>query len=174
MKKALVIALAAGMAASAMAQSAANASRENGQAPLGKQFIIYKWYVGKVAHYSKAPPRGISNYTMLNEYGMEIQKTRPTDGNTIHIIRPSDAPAANPLGSAPNAAKENNDSAESAADGAISKAAFCDQQRRNLQTLQTKTTIYENQGNNMVPLSEAQKQEHIKSVQDMISATCSE
>lgn len=141
MKKTLLCAMLALMAA-----TSAQAQNREGAVSLDNQFVIYKWFEGGVAHYGKAPPRGVTNYIMLNEYGMEISKDRPYANETgSNIIRPM----------RPEAAAEN--SAEQGAplpEGAISREQRCDIAKDNLKMLRGKTTIYEDDGNgNLVPLS---------------------
>lgn len=167
MNKIMMVLVAGLMASAVWAQT------NNGQAPLQNQFVIYKWYEGKVANYAKAPPRGVKNYIMLNEYGMVITKDRPfsngSTGNVIRAIRPEDADKV--VNEAQK--QESANPANKNSDGAISRAKLCDQQRQNLETLKNRTTVYEdNGGDNLVPLTDEQKQQRIDSIQQMLDTTC--
>lgn len=164
MKKTLLcVVLAAFAAASAQAQN------RDGSVSLDNQFVIYKWFENGVAHYGKAPPRGVSNYITLNEYGMEIRKDRPyaneTGSNIIRPVRPESMEMAGQDG---NAAADEN-----LPQGSISREQRCDLARENIGMMRNKTTVYEDDGNgNLVPLSDDAVAQRMQEAQAQVAEFC--
>ncbi|SUO96286.1 Uncharacterised protein [Suttonella ornithocola] len=138
----------------------------DGEASLANQFVIYKWYQGGIAHYAKTPPRDIKNYVMLNEYGMVIRKERPsTEGSNTNVIRPVKAQQSE--------SNIQQDNTSEPVPGTITKEQRCDTARKNVQIIQTKKTIYEDDGQgNLVPLSDSQKAERLQQAQQLVSEFC--
>lgn len=136
---------------------------------LDNQFIIYKWYEGGIAHYGKAPARGVKNYTMLNEYGMEIVKERPYANSAgTNVIRPvrSEEPANLPVGAAESGTAET-------VEGMITKEQRCDTARKNARLLRNEKTVYEeDESGNLVPLSEGVVKERLTQAESQVRELC--
>jgi len=105
----------------------AGADSANDRAPeiypnpvLPPQKVFYKWHERGKTHYAKYAPRGISNYTKINEQGMVVN-ARPVN-DSITVLKPMrpEAPAANP---AAPPSKNAESPAAAAAAGAASGAA---------------------------------------------------
>lgn len=47
--------------------------------PRAEKIIVYKWIENGIVHYAKVPPRGIKNYILLNEQGMQIDEEKISD-----------------------------------------------------------------------------------------------
>lgn len=162
MKKSLLC-----VAFSAMMMVTAQAQNRDGNVSLDNQFVIYKWFEGGVAHYGKVPPRGVSNYIMLNEYGMEISKDRPfaneTGSNIIRPIRP-ETPASETAAEGANAPLP---------EGSISREQRCDIARDNVKMLRNKTTVYEDDGNgNLIPLSSDVIAQRLQQAEEQAAQYC--
>lgn len=164
MKKSLLC-----VALSAMMTISVQAQNREGTVSLDSQFVIYKWYEKGIAHYGKVPPRGVSNYIMLNQYGMEISKERPyaneTGSNIIRPIRPETSASEN-MGSGSHA--------ESALpEGSISREQRCDIARSNVKMLRNKTTVYEDDGNgNLIPLSKEVIAQRLQQAEQQVTEYC--
>lgn len=183
MKKTLLcVVLAACAAASAQAQN------RDGSVSLDNQFVIYKWCEGNVpliqpediskskycppsvrSIYEKSLKRGITNFTCLNEQGMEICKDRPyaneTGSNIIRPVRPESMEMAGHDG---NAAADEN-----LPQGSISREQRCDLARENIGMMRNKTTVYEDDGNgNLVPLSDDAVAQRMQEAQAQVAEFC--
>ena len=165
MHKSIIAVLAIAVSAAAFAQQGTNAT-------LDKQFVIYKWNENGKVRYGKYPARGVTNYTMLNEYGMEIRKDRPyangKDSNVIRPVRITDADR----GTDNNAAVDPNAPAASVP-GTITRQQRCDTARKNLTMMRTKTVVYEDDGRgNLVPLAKDAVEARKKEAEESIRTLC--
>lgn len=145
-----------------------------------EQFVIYKWYQNGRAHYAKVPPHGVQNYVKLNEYGLVINE-RP-DTESFYVLRPTrpagggaDAGAAvNPAG---QGAKNTASDAEKAAEmtpGTITREQRCETALKDLEVMNTKKTIYEeDSAGNLVPLDSTAIMNRKTQAQQSIDQFCS-
>lgn len=156
-----------------------------------EQFVVYKWYQKGRAHYAKVPPRGVTNYVKLNEYGMVIND-RPTEdevNNMLSPLRPStlntsgaqitpvsanDKAAAPASTSAPAAATPGN---EALPEGTITREQTCQEAQNDLATINNNTsnnkTLYvQDENGNRVPLSAEQIESRRAQAQEYVSSFC--
>lgn len=181
MKKSLLLAAViigiGGVTSSAVAEGGTQAwasPPDNCPELMKGQTVIYKWKKNGVVQYSKRLPYGYSEsqYEMINQYGMEIPKDCPMDdgqGNS-NIIRPirAETPVAQS-----SASGQPVQGTQEPVPGTITKEQRCDTARKNVQMIQTRKTIYEDDGNgNLVPLSDAIKEQRLADAQKIVSETC--
>ena len=156
-KKIISVAVMAGLAfgaTSALAQKTRNPNQKT-------QLIIYKWYDGGRVQYTKIPPRGKS-YVMLNKYGMVITQDTPfSDGvnsNIVKAVKVEDSdlnPAATPV------------------PGTITKEQRCEAAKKNLQIMNTRPTVYEEDASgNLIPLSKEDVASRKADAQEQINVLC--
>ena len=141
---------------------------------LEKQFVVYKWKEGGKTRYAKRPSRGVTDFTMLNEYGMEIRKDRPySNGKDSNVIRPVRVTPEDLTGESNNAAVDPNAPSTSEVPGTITRQQRCDTAKKNLSMMNTKTVVYEDDGRgNLVPLSKDAVQTRKKEAEESIKSLC--
>ena len=151
-KKIISVAILAGLTAvapTAMAQK-------------GKtQLIIYKWYDGGKVQYTKIPPRGKS-FVMLNKYGMVITQDTPfSDGINTNIVK------------AVKVEESDTNPAAAPVPGTITKEQRCEAAKKNLQIMNTRPTVYEEDASgNLVPLSKEDVATRKADAQEQINVLC--
>ena len=129
---------------------------------LPPQKFFYKWHERGKTHYAKYAPRGISNYTKINEQGMVVN-ARPVN-DSITVLKPMrpEAPAANPTappsknaeGPAAAAAAAANSQQQPLPEGTITREKRCETAQTNLKTISEKKNIFEEDSSgNLIPLS---------------------
>lgn len=148
------------------------------------KLVVYKWYQKGRAHYAKVPPHGVTNYIRLNEYGIVITDRPAEDefnGSILRPMRPASAQNApvSPAGSA--SAAQSSASTPAAADqgnqplpeGTITREARCKEAQDNLNTINNKKTVYQEDNNgNLVPLSAEEVESRRSQAQEVISSYC--
>ena len=149
-----------------------------------EKLVVYKWYQKGRAHYAKVPPHGVTNYIRLNEYGIVITDRPAEDefnGSILRPMRPASAQNApvSPAGSA--SAAQSSASTPAAADqgnqplpeGTITREARCKEAQDNLNTINNKKTVYQEDNNgNLVPLSAEEVESRRSQAQEVISSYC--
>lgn len=125
---------------------------------LPPQKVFYKWHERGKTHYAKYAPRGISNYTKINEQGMVVTARPVSDSITVLKPMRPDAPAAN---TAPQTSKNaaspaaaNGQQQQPLPEGTITREKRCETAQANLKTISEKKNIFEDDGaGNLIPLS---------------------
>ena len=151
-----------------------------------EKLVVYKWYQKGRAHYAKVPPHGVTNYIRLNEYGIVITD-RPADdefnGSILRPMRPDSAQNApvSPAGSASAAPSSAPTPTPAAAnqgkqplpEGTITRETRCKEAQENLNTINNKKTVYQEDNNgNLVPLSAEEVESRRSQAQETISNYC--
>ncbi|MDO5090714.1 MAG: hypothetical protein Q4D61_04145 [Cardiobacteriaceae bacterium] len=140
-----------------------------------EQFVIYKWYQNGRAHYGKVPPRGVQNYVKLNEYGMVINE-RP-DTESFYVLKPH-RPAEGQANAAitpvtPGSQPAANDKPAETPPGTITREKRCETAMKDLEVMNTKKTIYEeDSAGNLVPLDSTAIMERKTQAQQNIDQFC--
>lgn len=152
-----------------------------------EQFVVYKWYQNGRAHYAKVPPRGVTNYIKLNEWGIVITDRPAEDefnGSILSPMRPStggkgaqitpagthDKQAAN---TTPATAQPATQSNEALPEGTITRETRCKEAQDNLNTINNKKTVYQEDSNgNLVPLSAEEVESRRAQAQEIVSSYC--
>ena len=126
--------------------------------------IFYKWRSGGKTHYGKYVPRGVTNYTKINEQGMLVSE-RPTS-DSIAVLRP-----VRPTDTSGNATRANDN--QPLPPGSISRDQRCAEAQQNLKTIQTKTNIVEDDGKgNLIALSSEQIAERKQQAEGIVDRYC--
>ncbi|MDO4777358.1 MAG: hypothetical protein Q4A06_07880 [Cardiobacteriaceae bacterium] len=140
-----------------------------------EQFVIYKWYQNGRAHYAKVPPHGVQNYVKLNEHGLVINE-RP-DMESFYVLKPmrpaggeAEAPAAQGVQQTAQAAEKPAEMTP----GTITREQRCETALRDLEVMNTKKTIYEeDSAGNLVPLDSTAIMNRKTQAQQSIDQFCS-
>ena len=131
----------------------AGADSANDRAPeiypnpvLPPQKVFYKWHERGKTHYAKYAPRGISNYTKINEQGMVV--------NARPVANPAAPPSKNAESPAAAAAAAANSQQQPLPEGTITREKRCETAQTNLKTISEKKNIFEEDSSgNLIPLS---------------------
>lgn len=170
MKRVLILAMVA-MGCVSLAQ----AQQKTGD----EQFIIYKWYQKGIAHYGKVPPRGVTNYVRLNEQGLVITERPDIESSgTLRPLRPvspqgTPGAAITPAtpGSQPAAAAQ--ETAEATPPGTITREQRCQTAQNDLNVMNTKKSVFEEDSNgNLIPLDAAAIESRKAQAQQEIASFC--
>lgn len=153
-----------------------------------EQFVVYKWYQNGRAHYAKVPPRGVTNYIKLNEWGIVITDRSDEDesnGSTLSPIRPNTVKGAQitPAGThdkqaanaPPAAAQPAAQSNEALPEGTIPRETLCQESQNDLNTINNskeKTLYIQDENGNRIPLSAEQVENRRAQAQEFISSYC--
>lgn len=147
-----------------------------------EQFVVYKWYQNGRAHYGKVPPRGVTNFVKLNEYGMVINE-RP-DTESFQVLRPRRDDAAggaqitpvtadNPANPAAQPSPETAAQQQPIPEGTITREERCQTAQNDLNVMNTKKSIYEEDSNgNLIPLDAAAVEARKAQAQQDITSFC--
>lgn len=172
MKRVVILAMVA-MGCASLAQAQEKTGEE--------QFIIYKWYQKGIAHYAKVPPRGVTNYVRINEHGLVITERPDIESSgTLRPIRPVSAQgeSAAPItpvtpGSQPPAAAATSQTQEAPPPGTITREQRCQTAQNDLNVMNTKKSIFEEDANgNLIPLDAAAIESRKAQAQQDIASFC--
>lgn len=148
----------------------------------GEKLVVYKWYQKGRAHYAKVPPHGVTNYVKLNEYGIVL--TERPDTESFQVLRPKRRDGAEggaqitPVepGSKPavaNTATAQTAVSEAPPPGTITREERCKTAQDDLNVMNTKKSIYEEDSNgNLIPLSAEDVENRKSKAQQDISSFC--
>lgn len=149
-------------------------AQQNKQSSLDDQFIIYKWQENGADNYAENLPRGVKKYTMINQYGMEVTKERPSvrKKKTRLILPPK---PQKPKVDETEQKKSEPPAQKKDKQGMITRKQRCDKAQQNIKLLSSQKTIYEeDEGQNLIPLDQATVSERLEKARKAAGSFCSD